>query len=307
MKKTPTKKAATAKRTAAKKTSKAVKSSAATATKKGISAAIEIKEVATKSEKLASLATAPFRKWNGWLAAILLLQGIAILLFSKGHSYPVTTTYLTQDSLASAATGHPVYAAAMRHLFDANMAWIVALMLFVAAVAHFLAATWCRNRYEAGLEQRVNHFRWIEYALTGAIMMAGLGMLVGVTDISSLLMLFVLTGVAMLTGLVMDYRKRVANWLVYGLGCIVGVTPWVALAVYVWGAFMYAGHLPGFVYGVLGTVFGLGILATINLYLQYKKKGRWADYLYGERIFMIGSLVAKTAIAWIIFAGVLRP
>jgi len=46
---------------------------------------------------------------------------------------------------------------------------------------------------------------------------------------------------------------------------------------------------------------------AVNMYLQYKKKGRWADYLYGERLYMILSLVAKTALAWQIFAGSLRP
>jgi hypothetical protein len=43
------------------------------------------------------------------------------------------------------------------------------------------------------------------------------------------------------------------------------------------------------------------------MYLQYKKSGKWADYLYGERIYMLLSLVTQTLIAWQIFAGALRP
>ena len=40
---------------------------------------------------------------------------------------------------------------------------------------------------------------------------------------------------------------------------------------------------------------------------MYKKKGKWADYLYGERMYIILSLVAKSLLAWQVFAGTLRP
>ena len=37
--------------------------------------------------------------------------------------------------------------------------------------------------------------------------------------------------------------------------------------------------------------------------LQYKKIGPWKDYLYGERAYIILSLVAKSLLAWQVFAG----
>lgn len=43
------------------------------------------------------------------------------------------------------------------------------------------------------------------------------------------------------------------------------------------------------------------------MFLQYKKIGPWKDYLYGERVYIILSLVAKTLLAWQVFAGALRP
>jgi hypothetical protein len=42
-------------------------------------------------------------------------------------------------------------------------------------------------------------------------------------------------------------------------------------------------------------------------YWQYKQKGKWSDYLYGERAYIILSLVAKSALAWQIFSGTLIP
>jgi hypothetical protein len=38
---------------------------------------------------------------------------------------------------------------------------------------------------------------------------------------------------------------------------------------------------------------------------QYKAKGKWANYLLGERVYIILSLVAKSLLAWQVFAGTL--
>ncbi|MEN9648438.1 MAG: hypothetical protein RLZ17_474, partial [Actinomycetota bacterium] len=37
----------------------------------------------------------------------------------------------------------------------------------------------------------------------------------------------------------------------------------------------------------------------------YKAKGKWANYLHGERVYIILSLVAKSLLAWQVFAGTL--
>jgi hypothetical protein len=41
--------------------------------------------------------------------------------------------------------------------------------------------------------------------------------------------------------------------------------------------------------------------------LQYLKKGKWANYLYGERGYIILSLVAKSVLAWLVLFGVMSP
>jgi hypothetical protein len=40
--------------------------------------------------------------------------------------------------------------------------------------------------------------------------------------------------------------------------------------------------------------------------LQYRKVGKWKDYLYGERAYVILSLVSKSLLAWQVWAGTLR-
>jgi len=86
------------------------------------------------------------------------------------------------------------------------------------------------------------------------------------------------------------------------------VIPWVMIALAFWAAEAYgAGDIPTFVYWIYGSIFLFFNCFAINMYLQYKKIGPWRDYIYGERAYMILSLVAKSALAWQVFAGTLRP
>ena len=39
--------------------------------------------------------------------------------------------------------------------------------------------------------------------------------------------------------------------------------------------------------------------------LQYKRVGPWRDYLFGEAVYVLLSLTAKSALAWQIFASTL--
>jgi hypothetical protein len=81
----------------------------------------------------------------------------------------------------------------------------------------------------------------------------------------------------------------------------------VAIAIYLVGSGNEAGGPPGFVYAIFFTIFLFFNSFAVNMVLQYKKVGRWRDYLYGERAYIILSLVAKSALAWQVFAGTLRP
>lgn len=246
--------------------------------------------------------------WNKWLAWIHALQGIAILVLSANTLLPITTSYLTLNPLAEKVTLVP----ATHHLFDINLAWLVAAFFFMSATAHCLLATVYRKRYESELRQGMNRLRWIEYSVSASTMMVAIGLLSGIYDLSTLIMIFALDLIMNLLGLAMEVynqgKRNAPNWLAYGIGCIAGVVPWIVFAIYVFGANVYgAGNIPTFVYWIYASIFVFFNSFAINMYLQYKRVGKWADYLYGERMYMILSLVAKTLLAWQVFAGTLRP
>jgi hypothetical protein len=44
---------------------------------------------------------------------------------------------------------------------------------------------------------------------------------------------------------------------------------------------------------------------ALSQWLQYRRLGRWRDYIFGERVYILLSLTAKSALAWQVFAGTL--
>ena len=66
-------------------------------------------------------------------------------------------------------------------------------------------------------------------------------------------------------------------------------------------------QIPGFVYGIIVSLFLFFNSFALVQYLQYRAKGKWKNYLRGERAYIVLSLVAKSALAWQIFSGTLIP
>ena len=121
----------------------------------------------------------------------------------------------------------------------------------------------------------------------------------------------VITGVMNLCGLLMEVHNRDTirtNWTSYVIGSIAGIAPWIVIAIYFFGSLAQAEEgVPTFVYAILPTLFVFFFSFALNMVFQYKKTGPWSDYLFGERVYILLSLIAKSALAWQVFAGTLRP
>ena len=264
----------------------------------------------SKNVPKSQVTPASFQRWNKYLAILYAVQGLLILVLSVARMFPITTSFLGVDTLQTQAQGHTVLAAGSQHLFDVNLVWLVAAFLFMAAIAHGLLATNLRSQYEKDLKKGLNKIRWIEYAFSAGTMLVTIGLLSGVYDLSSLLMIFVLSATANLLWLlneVQNQQARKPNWLTFALGCVAGIVPWIVVGMYSLGAHMYGAGVPSFMHWVWASIFILFAAVPINMYLQYRKIGSWTNYVYTERIFMILSFVAKTVLAWQVFAGSLHP
>jgi hypothetical protein len=100
------------------------------------------------------------------------------------------------------------------------------------------------------------------------------------------------------------YEKPGGSLWPFWMGCIVGIAPWLAVGVYLWSPGS-AAEPPAFVYAIFASLFVFFNIFAINMWLQYKRLGRWRSYTFGEATYFVLSLVAKSALAWQVFAGTL--
>ena len=241
------------------------------------------------------------RKVNLFAGILHLAQMAAVLALSNDFSLPINATYMS---------GPPgsTFAAPVK-LFSTPVGLTVAIFLGLSALAHFIVASpQFFGRYSAGLAQQRNYFRWVEYSISSSVMIVLIAQVTGVSDVTSLISIFGVNAAMILFGWLQEKYETPGNggWLPFIFGCIAGIVPWVALMFYV---FSIGGpsdsSAPGFVYGIVLSIFIFFNSFALVQWLQYKKVGKWSDYLRGERTYITLSLVAKSLLAWQIFANTL--
>jgi hypothetical protein len=234
-----------------------------------------------------------------------LVQGILMLALSTGFSLPVTDAFVVYDPSAGKLVPR------LENLFDLRLGVLVAAFLLMSAVAHFtVSLPGVYQWYVRNLKRGINFARWVEYSFSASLMIVIIAMLVGMYDGVSLIMIFALNAMMILCGWMMELHNQTTirtNWTAFGFGCIAGTVPWIAIALYLFGSGDAGGGPPGFVYGIFFSIFVFFNIFAVNMVLQYKKVGPWRDYIYGERMYIILSLAAKSLLAWQVWAGTLRP
>ncbi len=270
----------------------------------------------------AAIPAARAKQLFNWNRALVLLHGIqatiiwwispvdALVRFEG--TYPVSRIESGQFVGLDAAT---------QLLVSFPLAYLVAAFFGLSALAHFLVAFPLRKRYEGWLAREFNPMRWAEYALSSTLMIIGIASLSFITDAGALIAIGVCNISMNLFGWSMEEanigRKKV-QWSHYIFGCIAGIAPWIALFTSVglllanWptGVGPNGRSLEEFkpiLIAIYASIFVSFNIFAVNMVLQRLKVGKWADYLHGERSYMILSLVAKTLLAWQVWTGVFQP
>lgn len=245
------------------------------------------------------------RLFNGVMAVLHAAQGAAMLALSSDFALPVTTSFLELDE----ATDRLV--TVNNTLFDLRLGPIVASFLFISALAHLaLTLPGVYGWYVRNLKREINYARWYEYALSASVMIVVIAMLVGVYDLGALILIFALNATMLFFGLMMELHNQSTqrvNWTSFIFGSIAGIVPWIVIGLFlVAPATRSISDVPTFVYGIYVSIFIWFNAFAVNMFLQYKRIGPWKDYLFGERMYILLSLTAKSALAWQVFAGTLR-
>lgn len=245
------------------------------------------------------------RNFNLIMGFLHLIQGIFMWVVSNDTTYPIFTNFLNFDTTTFSLRPEPTL------FYELRFGPAVAVFLLISAIAHFYLGTIGYAQYVKNLRKGMNPIRFYEYALSSSLMIVLIGMLSGIWDLGAIILIFGINAMMNLFGIMMEYHNQTTektNWTAFIYGCIAGIIPWVVIFIYFIGS-VSSGEAkpPGFVYAILPTLFIFFNIFAINMVLQYKKVGRWKDYLFGERVYIILSLSAKTVLAWLIFGGTLAP
>ena len=244
------------------------------------------------------------RTYNIIVGLVLLLQGIVMWAISNGTKVMITTNYLKWNS----EIGFP--APVLNNLFELQLGPVVALFLLLSGIFLLGSAFIWRKKYQEQISKGMNLFRWAEYSITSSLMLVVIATLCGVFDFSSLILIFALNACMIFFGWVMEIHNqntKEVNWTSYIFGCFAGLVPWIVLGLYFFNAInSNAESVPSFVYAIFWSLLFFFNIFAVNMVLQYKKVGKWKNYIYGEYAYITLSLIAKALLAWQVWGGTLR-
>jgi hypothetical protein len=219
-------------------------------------------------------------------------------VLTNDFALPVTATFIS---------GPPGTMPGLHHLFNIATGWGVFAFLLISATSLLVIASppvfpW----YKRNLLQNRNYGRWIEYFFSSSIMIVLIAQITGISDIAALLAIFGINACMILFGALQEKYEKPGQhgWLPFWFGSFGGIIPWIAIVIYVWAPGLEATP-PGFVYGIIASLFVFFNCFAVNMVLQYRKAGPWRDYLFGEKVYIILSLTAKSLLAWQVFFPVL--
>ena len=255
------------------------------------------------------------KKFNIGAGILQLINGLVILSLTFILTWPKgTDIYTFYLQFSQVTTTNPVLLAnpSPQLLFTiTHLGILLAAFPLISAFAHFTIAFPKNKAYNENLKKGMNPYRWYEYAFSSSIMIWVISTFVGIWDFWSLAMIFLLNALMIMFGYLMEILNQnteKTNWSPFTLGSISGGFPWVVLFAYFTGDIINSNnHVPTFVYLIFIIYLLLFMSFAVNMALQYKGVGKWKDYLFGEREYIVLSFVAKTVLVWLVFVGLFKP
>lgn len=248
------------------------------------------------------------RSYNVVAGTLHLLQavglGYVLTLVDDQVTYAVTADYL------AGPPGVPIPPERVT-IFDINVGIGVVAFLAMSAFFHYLISSpLFFKRYGAGLKLNRNYFRWTEYSLSSSVMIWLIAQITGITDIAALFSIFAVNASMIMFGALQEKYESPGSggFLPFVFGSMTGVVPWIVILIYFFAPGSTSDvEAPDFVVGIIISLFFFFNTFAVNQALQYHRVGGWKDYLRGERMYITLSLVAKTVLAYQVFAGAVIP
>lgn len=247
---------------------------------------------------------AMLQKFNRRMGSLHFVQAVILfIIVNYSLKLPVITRYF--DKTAEGI--RPV----SETLFNVPVAVVGPVFLLISALFHFfISSPFYVRKYEANIAKGMNPMRWWEYSISSSIMITALLMLGGLIELPAVVFVFTLNFIMNMMGLEMERYNQFTTktvWSPFNIGVLAGIVPWIVGGLYFWESTNnIADSIPG--YAKIGFVLTFLFFNSfaINMWLQYKKIGKWKEYVYGEKAYIVLSLVAKSALAWILVLGTMN-
>jgi MFS family permease len=239
----------------------------------------------------------------GLFAVLALVAGVVM----QPTTYQVVLAYLTSDELSSRLAGTTMFAHGQQVLFDVELRWILVAFLLLSAVVPTLYVTRFADKHKRALKDKVLIWRWLDLAVTGAIVLSIVALLVGVQD---LLVLKLVAGMGVAAAGLwwlaerQNAKARKAELSNYLVGVVVAALPWLLILGYVVNTFVYGNvRAPWFVYAAIVVVLAGFVLVALNQLRQYRAHKQWKDYPFVERNYWLINMETKAVFAIVLIIG----
>lgn len=235
----------------------------------------------------------------------VVLAGVAAFVMGSA-TYQLTLGHQAKDALAS-QNGATVLAPAERGLFDLQLRYVVVTVLLLAAVYSALLLSRLRKQYGQNLKDGISPLRWIYFAVSSALIVETVALLSGLNDLITLKLIGALVGTSAFLGWLAERANRKARnpeWLPFGLSIFTA-----AMSLFVVGASLIGTYVFGmernawYVYALYATLVGSGLLTALNLLKQHRGAGKWKEYNFTERNYLLIDLLTKLVFAVIVIFG----
>ena len=241
--------------------------------------------------------------------AVYAVLAVAVVFLMEKVAPPVTLTHLTNDPLTS--QDGTIFVSASRELFNLDLRWALVALLLMSMVLPVLYLTRLKAYYaDRVANRRVIPTRWLDLAVSSALMVEVIALLIGQTDLMMLKMMGASLLVTCALGWLAERQNEAANrpvWSAYTIGVITGISPWVVIGVTKLATLFYGGvRSPWYVYVVcISTVLGFVAIA-VNQCLQHRQHKSWANYAIVERNYLLAATLTKVAFVLILLVGLYK-
>eukprot|EP01080_Neovahlkampfia_damariscottae_P007879 gene7879-12348_t len=185
------------------------------------------------------------------------------------------------------------------------------LVLFITALHHLAVIILIRwDIYKKILEERIGYFRWFEYSISSGFLIICVGIALGISNLTSLILLFFLNLSSNIFALAHEkinnldrkLERPTTNWHYAIISVLLILSIFLVFLINFVGRIIVERSTSVIVDIMILSLFLVYILYPINFVLSNLRIGPWATDGFDEMVYMMINLFLKTIISWQLIA-----